>query len=107
MLVKVNYLPQLDSSLNNFFLSFLITFGFLLRYRTKSSCFVFDFVHEIHRYVTQNKKAPLSSFIFLIKAVAMATSHPLTGTNFVIFDHFLLIFLISLREMSFNFATLY
>ena len=52
------------------------------------------------------KKAPLSSFIFWIKAVAMATSHPYTGSNFAIFDHFFLIFLISLGEMSLNFATL-
>ena len=37
----------------------------------------------------------------------MATSHPQTGSNLVIFDHFVLIFLISLGEMSLIFATLY
>ena len=42
-----------------------------------------------------------------MKAVAMATPQPKPGSNIVIFDHFFLIFLISLGEMSLNFATLY
>ena len=37
----------------------------------------------------------------------MATLHPRTGSNFVIFDHFFIIFLISLGERSLNFATIY
>ena len=45
------------------------------------------------------------NFIFWIKAGAMATSHPYTGSNFVFFDHFFLIFLIFLGEMSLKFAT--
>ena len=35
----------------------------------------------------------------------MAASHP--GSKFVIFDHFFLIFLISLSKMFLNIATLY
>ena len=64
------------------------------------------FMHRSYHYITA-RFAPLSSFIFWTKAVAMATSHPYAGSNFVIFDHFFLIFLISLSEMSLNFATLY
>ena len=37
----------------------------------------------------------------------METSHPQTGSSFVIFAHFSLMFLISRGEMSLNFATLY
>ena len=57
--------------------------------------------------VTHIRRLLYQDFIFWIKAVAMPTSHPKPGGNFVIFDHFFLIFLISLGEMSLNFATLY
>lgn len=39
---------------------------------------------------------------FLDKGFAMATSLPWTDSSFIIFDHFSLIFLIFLGEMSFN-----
>ena len=45
--------------------------------------------------------------LYQVKAVAMETSHPYTGSNFVIFAPYSLTFLISLGEMSLNFATLY
>ena len=48
-------------------------------------------------------EAPSNRLLFWINAVAMATSHPYTGSNFAIFDHFFLIFLTSLGEMSLNF----
>ena len=93
------------------FTSMLLHFALILHFATILITFCVNITfcgvtHEIHRQGYPYKKAPLRSFIFWIKALAM--QHRIVKLAVILsFLIIFLIFLISLGEMSLNFATLY